>query len=405
MAQIKLFESWLQSQAINELAPHGTLEMGWLDSVGGVVQNFNENQNLCFERIKTLLDRNGIKFARNTEVAAAAFASLYFIVAQQLPQWRDNLVKGVDVWFKKGTDIKLMDSPEDPNLVLTTGQFLTDRINNPGDDSQSSNYALVAEYCNNATLIRVLQFLNEKASRNSAAYLPGAGYALSLAPETNSVQWARQGEYQMKLYGTAVTTSAASKQAVTTTTWEVPATGKTIVKKLPGTMFATGSATLSDSKELDSAIAELAALLADKNTKLAKIEVESSASGDKPVDGVSGYPKGSAAGAYPMGTPYIPKAATESANAKLAFDRAEAIKAKLTTLGAPTTVKALIQDGGDAAQYAKLIVTVQKTDKPAETLTKTDLETILLKPKQTTGLASTKTLSVWTIATNENGAK
>jgi hypothetical protein len=36
-------------------------------------------------------------------------------------------------------------------------------------------------------------------------------------------------------------------------------------------MFATGAITLSDPKELDAAIAELKALLADKNTVLGSI--------------------------------------------------------------------------------------------------------------------------------------
>ena len=100
-----------------------------------------------------------------------------------------------------------------------------------------------------------------------------------------------------------------------------------------------------------------------------------------------------------MGTPYLPKSAAESGNAKLAFDRGATIKSKLGQLSVPVSVKAMIQDGGDAAQYAKLIVTIEMTDKPAQQLTKQELDNILLKPKSTTNLKSTFTLSQWVAKT------
>ena len=396
MATIKLFENWLQSQAINELAPHGEINLQamsrWAEWVPS--KTFaNEAENLYYEKIKTTLKRNGIMFHVSQEDAATVLTH-FFIKLQTSTGYN-----AVDQWLTKTGDIKLMDSPEDPNKVLTQGEFTPSVINEPMDDSMSSNYKDIAEYCNNASLFAVVDYFY-RLTRNSASGLNGGGYILSIDPATGALKWDRSSGFKMKLYGTTVTASAQSKQVATTTTWEVPATGKTIVKKLPGTMFATGAATLADSKELDAAIAELKALIAaDKNTKLSKIEVESSASGDRPAaDGKSGYPAN-----HPKGTPYIAKAATESGNAKLAFDRAATIITKLTSLGVPTSTKALIQDGGDAAQYAKLIVTVQKVDKPTEVLSKTDLETILLKPKQTTGLSSSKTLSVWTAITNPQG--
>jgi hypothetical protein len=398
MATIKLFESWLQSQAINELAPHGKLDLAKIEQADGIWDRFdNETENLYYERVKTLLKRNGIIFSTTTEKAAQILVTIFIKQERLHPGWKNS--GGVDAWLKKTADIKLMDFPEDPSKVLTTGLFTADEVQEPADDSQGSTYEDIALYLNNAALVKICEHLWTLKNSNSGAGLDGAGYAIATGP-TGTLTWSRQGEFLFKLYGTTATTSAASKQTATTTTWEVPATGKTIVKKLPGTMFATGAATLADSKELDAAIAELKALIAaDKNTKLSKIEVESSASGDRPAaDGKSGYPAN-----HPKGTPYIAKAATESGNAKLAFDRAATIITKLTSLGVPTSTKALIQDGGDAAQYAKLIVTVQKVDKPTEVLSKTDLETILLKPKQTTGLSSSKTLSVWTAITNPQG--
>jgi len=395
MATIKLFESWLQSQAINELAPHGEINLAAMSRWAEWVPNktfSNETQNLYYEKIKTTLKRNGIIFHVSQEDAATILAN-FFTILQSSTGYT-----AVDQWFTKTGDIKLMDAPEDPTKVLTKGEFTPNVINEPEDDSMSSDYKDIAEFCNNATLYEVVDYFYRR-STNSGAGLTRGGYVLKIDPTTGALGWDRSSGFKMKLYGTTVTASAQSKQIATTTTWEVPATGKTIVKKLPGTMFATGSATLSDSKELDSAIAELKALLTDKNTKLAKIEVEASASGDRPAaDGKTGYPAN-----HPKGTPYIAKSATESGNATLAFGRAGEIVKKLASLGVPTATKAIIQDGGDAAQYAKLTVTVQKVDKPTEVLSKTDLETILLKPKQTTDMASSKTLSVWTAATNYQG--
>jgi len=396
MATIKLFENWLQSQAINELAPHGEINLQAMSRWAEWVPNktfANEGQNLYYEKIKTTLKRNGIIFHVSQEDAATILTN-FFIKLQESTGYT-----AVDQWLTKTGDIKLMDSPEDPTKVLTQGEFTPSVINEPMDDSMSSDYKDIAEYCNNSALMAVVDYFYRRVS-NSGAGLNGGGYILSIDPTKGTLTWDRSSGFKMKLYGTTVTASAQSKQVATTTTWEVPATGKTIVKKLPGTMFATGAATLADSKELDAAIAELKALIAaDKNTKLSKIEVESSASGDRPAaDGKSGYPAN-----HPKGTPYIAKTAAESGNAKLAFDRAATIITKLASLGVPTSTKAIIQDGGDAAQYAKLIVTVQKVDKPTEVLTKTDLETILLKPKQTTDMASSKTLSVWNAATNYQG--
>jgi hypothetical protein len=58
MATIKLFESWLQSQAINELAPHGEINLQamsrWAEWVPS--KTFaNEAENLYYEKIKTTL--------------------------------------------------------------------------------------------------------------------------------------------------------------------------------------------------------------------------------------------------------------------------------------------------------------------------------------------------------------
>lgn len=406
MATIKLFEAWLQSQEINEVGPGGTLDFGPATKAthpqyGGLWTNYtNEIENREFERIKSLLKKNGIIFGKEISLQLAG----QILVTVFLRQDATTIANGALSWLTKTGDIKLMDSPENPDLVLTTGIFAENQITEIGDDSASSDYYTIAKYCNNAAILKIAAYLYTIRNQDSTKTIDGAGIPLATDPNTGTLTWEfGASDQQLKFYGTAVTTSAQSKQVATTTTWEVPATGKTIVKTLPGTMFETGQVTLANSKELDQAIAELKALLADKNTKLASIEIESSASGDRPAaDGKSGYPATAKPGQYPLGKPYIVQKGETSGNAKLAFGRGETIKQKLAGLSNNLIVKAVIQDGGDAAQYAKLTVTVQKVDKPTEVLSKTELETILLKPKQTTNLASAKTLSVWNAKTASN---
>lgn len=405
MATIKLFESWLQSQAINEVGPGGVLDFSPATqaahpSYGGLWNDFtNEIENREFERIKSLLKKNGIIFGNEISLQLAA----QVLVTVFLRQDATTVANGALSWLTKTADIKLMDSPENPELVLTTGIFDEDQITEIGDESASSDYYTIAKYCNNSAILKIAKYLYTLRNHDTTKSIDGAGIPLSVDPNTGTLTWEFSApDQQLKFYGTAVTTSAQSKQVATTTTWEVPATGKTIVKKLPGTIFATGKIELANPKDVDAAVAELLNLKSDPNTVITAIEIESSSSGDRPVDNVSGYPANTPAGKYPLGTPYIVKPTDTSANANLAKGRGNTIKAKFSSFGVTPTVKAVIQDGGDAAQYAKITITVNKKDKPSEIFTQTDLETILLKPKQTTNLASSKTLSVWNAKTASN---
>ena len=396
MATIKLFESWLQSQAINEFGPHGDIEMSYIINAfqndggyWGLPKTFDGDDNLNFEKIKSILIRNGIIFTTSPENAAAILTSLFI----RIKKFETALTPAT--WLTKTVDVKLMPSPEDSTKILTTGVFTNEVIQDPGNPDQASTYENIALYCNNRALSELAQTLKYGGGKAN----PGAGVILEVSPE-GTLTWENPVTgFKFRLYGTKTTTSAVSKEVANTTTWEVPATGKTIVKALPGTMFETGKTTLTNTKELDSAIAELQALLADKSTKIKTIQVEASASGDrKAADGKSGYPAN-----HPAGTQYFPKTAGESGNATLAFGRADSIVSKLKGLGVPTTTKAVIQNGGDDAQYAKLTVTVEKVGKPAELFTKTELDTILSKPKQTTGLDAARTLSAWISFTNSQG--
>lgn len=400
MATIKLFEAWLQSQAINEFGPHGDIEMSYItkafDSDGmfdGLPEFFSGENNLNYEKIKSILIRNGIIFSVTPEHAAAILTNLFITIKSTVKELTPA------TWLARTGEIKLMPHPEKPTEVLTTGTFTNEVINDPGNPDQASKYENIALYCNNKSLSEIAyQMKYRKGALN------GGGVMLEVSPEGTLTWEGSVTGFKFKLYGTKTTTSAVSKEVATTTTWEVPATGKTIVKTLPGTVFATGQTTLANSKEVDAAVAELQNLKSDPNTQIIKIEIESSASGDRPVDGQSGYPANTKPGTYKLGgTPYIVKTTDTSGNAKLARGRGETIKAKFSSFGVAPVIKSVIQDGGDAAQYAKITITVDKKGKPTEVFTKTDLETILSKPKQTTGLDATRTLSAWTAITNPQG--
>jgi len=402
MKRIKLFEAWMQDQTLNEAAPFGKLDLSFFNQAMALQlfreeEELDEDQNLRYEALKAILKNNGIIFSIPVEDAALILTN-YWIFGPDA-RFNDYNAK---TWFKKsdGT-VKLNPSPTDPSKILTKGVFTEDEIVDPGDESASSDYKEIALYCNNASLVIVADYLKQKMGNNTRVGTPKGG-SLRISTDVNDgcLKWTREYGSKFIFYGTSLTTQAQSKQTVTTLTWEVPDTGKTIVKQLPGTMFATGQVTLADAKELDAAIAELKALLADKSTVLGSIEIESSASGDRPAeDKKSGYPAGTTPGKYPLGKPYVVKPGETSGNAKLAFGRGETIKAKLAGLSNDIKVKAVIQDGGDKAQYAKLIVTAQKAGGATQVYTKDELKNLVLKTKQTKDLASVNVLTQWEPAT------
>ena len=401
MKRIKLFEAWVHAQALNEAAPFGKLDLSMFDQAMAArafvkEEKLNEDQNMRYEALKAILKNNGVIFSIPVEDAALILANYWIFGAPQI----GSMLPEAKRWFAKDVNspIKLNPSPADPTKILTKGVFTEDEIIDPGDESASSDYNEIALYCNNASLILVAQYLKDKMGDNTKIGTPTLGsLRLSIDEYDGYVNWKREaGGVDFIFYGTSSTTQAQSKQTVTTLTWEVPDTGKTIVKQLPGTMFATGQVTLTDAKELDAAIAELKALLADKSTVLGSIEIESSASGDRPTgDNQSGYPAGTTPGKYPLGKPYVVKTGETSGNAKLALGRGETIKAKLAGLSNDIKVKAVIQDGGDKAQYAKLIVTAKKAEGATQVYTTDELKNLVLKTKQTKDLASSNTLTVW----------
>ena len=401
MKRIKLFEAWVHAQALNEAAPFGKLDLSMFDQAMAArafvkEEKLNEDQNMRYEALKAILKNNGVIFSIPVEDAALILANYWIFGAPQI----GSMLPEAKRWFAKDVNspIKLNPSPADPTKILTKGVFTEDEIIDPGDESASSDYNEIALYCNNASLILVAQYLKDKMGDNTKIGTPTLGsLRLSIDEYDGYVNWKREaGGVDFIFYGTSSTTQAQSKQTVTTLTWEVPDTGKTIVKQLPGTMFATGQVTLTDAKELDAAIAELKALLADKSTVLGSIEIESSASGDRPTgDNQSGYPAGTTPGKYPLGKPYVVKTGETSGNAKLALGRGETIKAKLAGLSNDIKVKAVIQDGLDKAQYAKLIVTAKKAEGATQVYTTDELKNLVLKTKQTKDLASSNTLTVW----------
>ena len=377
MATIKLFESWLQSQ-LNEAKVQTTLTFNTAQISADVDKEDEVTAELKDAVLQKFNDYN-IIFDDKVDRDEAAW-----LVADNL-SWGTGRPAPTAILMPIHEPITVNVSPADPSKILTHGEIKSDRIISPTNVNGASTYDDIVKFMNTYTLYSLITGGVDSKGFIASVSVHGAAdangsFVLSVADGT-----------KMKFYGKTKTSAAQSKQEVKTTSWTIPAEGKALVKTLPGTMFATGQVTLANSSELDKAIAELTALVADKTNKITSITIESSASGDRGVNGVSGYPANTPAGKYPMGQPYLPKTAQESGNAQLAFGRAETIKAKLTAFG-PATVKAMIQDGGDAAQYAKLIVNIEKTDKPAQTLTKQELENILLKKSEVSDLQSLNTI-------------
>jgi hypothetical protein len=324
----------------------------------------DDSYSEIFQKTLQILKDNGIIFSIDQTTAA------YIIVA--------NVGYRGD-YPRLKTDIKVMDGPINGEKVLTTGIVTENGISEPNNPSAESNYLDIVKYANNFALYSVINFGNE-----------GGGVLMFRNPKSGTLYFKEQTQDFVMLYGTVKTTPAQSKQEVVTTTWVVPETGSDIVKTIPGTSFTTGQITLKDSTELDKAINELNILVNEKNTKITSIVVESSSSGDRRVGGKTGYPNGDAdLKKYPVGNPYLPKSANESGNATLAFGRGETIKNKLGGLG-PVTIKPMIQTGGDAAQYAKLIVTIRKVDAPEQVMSHSELKNILIKKASTENLQGTK---------------
>jgi hypothetical protein len=379
MATIKLFESWLKSQ-LNEMDSNVQTGLTYntaqvMDGIDTSDEDLRAEKDAILQKFKEY----NVIFDDKLDIEEVAW-----LIADRNYKSDPNKVLA-----RVGEPISVNMSPNDTSKILTHGKILSDRIISPTNVNGESSYEDIIKFMNAYV---VWQYLTGNDTNAKSFVVP-----MGLSGETDA-----NGSFALKLYGgtdsvipfygTMKTQNAQSKQQVNTTVWTIPAEGRDIVLPLPGTMFETGEVTIKDSSTLDKAISELNALRADKSTVIKSIVIESSASGDRGIGGVSGYPAGTKAGTYPFGTPYTPKSAQESANAGLAFGRAESIKSKLGNI-APTSVKALIQDGGDKAQYAKIIVTVEKTDKPAQQLSKQDLENILLKKSETTDFKSLNQIS------------
>jgi hypothetical protein len=377
MTYIKLFESWLNSQLTEAALPVSTLTFNTAQ-ISADIDKENEETAALKDAVLQKFNEYNIIFDDKVDRDEAAW-----LVADNI-SFGPYPVKPTEILMQMPQPITVNTSPADPSKILTHGEIKSDRIISPTNVNGASTYDDIVKFMNTYTIYSLITG-GTKNGYVSSVSVTGA------ADANGSFVLSVSGGNTMRFYGKTKTSAAQSKQEVKTTSWTIPAEGKALVKTLPGTMFATGQVTLANSAELDKAIAELTALVADKTNKITSITIESSASGDRGVNGVSGYPANTPAGKYPMGQPYLPKTAQESGNAQLAFGRAETIKAKLAAFG-PATVKAMIQDGGDAAQYAKLIVNIEKTDKPAQTLTKQELENILLKKSEVSDLQSVNTI-------------
>jgi outer membrane protein OmpA-like peptidoglycan-associated protein len=315
----------------------------------------------------------GVIFSVSQEEAAyvvAAISDNYGKDSTQLKKWSAN--------SKRLSLAKSQDGG-----VLTYGKF--DEIGANVDTLNkvvSSKYEDVVKYLNNT----MLQDLMDNQSEGN---ISNAGIDLSLVSYTGKSsnnnalmipQAAAKTPNGIVCYGTAITTPDKVEYKPKPEIFEIPEKGQEIIKNLDSNLFATGKIELASTADIDSTIEEVNKILKDNNMSITAIVIESSASGDRPVGGKSGYPNDKAdLSKYPIGTPYIPKSSTESGNAGLAFGRGETIKKYLTSKGfnQTITVSPMIQTGGDQAQYAKIKFILYKIDKPREVITSTELEKIV----------------------------
>jgi outer membrane protein OmpA-like peptidoglycan-associated protein len=249
-----------------------------------------------------------------------------------------------------------------------------------------STYNNIVLYLNNLMLLQLMkpdESVKTTAGIKISLINPGKqGTVLSIPKSFET----RQTE-GLHCYGTMRTTITKEPANTNPTILTVPTTKPELVKKFDESLFVTNKITLANTSELDEMISELNTILqSNQNYKIKSIIIESSASGDRSVGGKSGYPNDQAdLKKYPIGTPYRPKTATESGNAALAYGRGNTIKTYLESnnIGVVPTIDALIQTGGDQAQYAKVFIVLVDMSTGGKEISAPALKSIVTKVTQT----------------------
>jgi len=93
MATIKLFESWLKTQAINEFGPHGGIDLGPIDrwSEKEILPKIESNPtyNMFYEKLKVMFKKNGIVFFMYSRKSCSNNDRLdddvYIVMEQNIP--------------------------------------------------------------------------------------------------------------------------------------------------------------------------------------------------------------------------------------------------------------------------------------------------------------------------------
>ena len=250
-------------------------------------------------------------------------------------------------YVTKGSEFQILPTDEGPatlktqgaGSVLTYGVITPTSISNPEDPGQSSKFEDVILFCNNASIAAMFgnytDYAADELDVTNGINDDGFSY--------DDAQGAGSGDF---------VTNVAYREGDA----QAPGKGKILVVQPDGMVTADGNNWFEVGKTaLTPNIAaeimeDVKAAIAAGGT-ITQYSVVGSASGDEPVNGVTGFPEG-----HDVNTPYQPKNPSESANAKLAFDRAQVIVELMKSAGVTVQpdIQAFIQPGKEKARYGKL---------------------------------------------------
>jgi len=374
------------------------------------------NTKTVYSWVNTKLSQFDIKFSNAiSDPAAYLTAGIIADTAYYEAKFRKKMLNGTDIVkltrsklfttglfsdqisgyrdYKKYI-VQFNESPSQKGKVATRDVITAAGALDGSGEGQASDYTQIQMFLNDSALKQYLIFgesINIEPYQSAKGAIVGGDFFTSGNPKTTPGAGAldltnlefdsTQDSYAYcSLIGTVNYDPESSQTTGTTTTTTTFEPGAEISPEL-GELFATGKIQLAAGKadEIAAAVKD-----AQKLGKIVKIRIESSASANR------GTTSDRAAFAKMVGLPVdqVPQNPgvnnksnnvtdpMEGGNAFLAVKRAQVAGAAVKSVSPVTpTITAKIQDGGDAAQYVKVFMTVQKPDNTT-TVTQDDLKNI-----------------------------
>jgi hypothetical protein len=314
---------------------------------------------------------------------------------------RQDLVAGVQYTLNGNTEleIQLNEHPEQKGKVLTNGLVSVEGFQ-PGDQAAASDINAIATYCNDYNLKATVAnpaspVINLEPYKLTKAGITGGSFVEG-NPKTTAGAGALDIAESVYTSGAILYATSTYKAASAQTT----GVAKTDIKFIPGPeleailppqLFPTLEIKIASGMEkyIDEAIAAARAA-AGEGGQITGVRIESSASFDSPVNlDQAGFAK--RLGLDVTKVPKNPKVDQQGevkdpmsgGNAFLAYNRGLALKNALgDKAGVAPTIKAVVQPGKEAAQYAKIFFLVKKRDNSTE-VTDKDIQSIGQATKST----------------------